>query len=72
MGINIITRAMVTFFLIGVIYLMFMPVIYMVSQPGFIDPNMVIDSRGQMIIDNAYLIYQASGVIFIVGCIKWI
>ena len=71
MGINIITRSMVTMFVIGIIYITFMPVIYLVSQQGFILSGVTLDPRGQYIVDNAYTIYQASGIIYIAGCIVW-
>ena len=71
MGINIISRSMISMFLIGIIYLAFMPYIHMVTQDDFILTDMELDPRGQFIVDNAYLIYQASGIIFIVGCIVW-
>ncbi len=70
MGINTITKGIISLFLVGVIYLGMMPTMANLAE----DPNLwvgVIDSRALFLKDNGMLIFYVSGLIAFFSIIIW-
>ena len=70
MGINTITRGIVTLFLIGLIFLALMPYVYNLSVDEGLWGN-VTDSRALFLRDNAMLIFYVSGLLGFITTIIW-
>ena len=70
MGINTISRGMVTIFLIAIIYLGFTPTVHNLAVDEHLWGN-VTDSRSLFLRDNAVLIFQVSGVLSFFMTIVW-
>ena len=71
MGVNTIGKGILTIFLIGIIYLGFMPTMSNLAE----DPAMwegVTDSRALFLRDNAMLIFYVSGLLAFFATIVWI
>ena len=70
MGINIITRGIVTLFLIGVIFLGLMPTVHDLATNDQLWEN-VTDSRAVFLRDNAMTVYYISGIFSLFTTIVW-
>ena len=70
MGINIITRGIVTLFLIGVIFLGLMPTVHDLSTNDELWEE-VTDSRAVFLRDNAMTVYYISGIFSLFTTIVW-
>ncbi|MFB5597697.1 MAG: hypothetical protein ACE5RJ_01595 [Nitrosopumilaceae archaeon] len=70
MGINTITRGMITIFLIGIVYLAMMPTVSNLAEDPVLWED-VTDSRALFLRDNAMLLFYIGGVMGLVFAIVW-
>ena len=70
MGVNVIGKGIITLFLIGIIYLAFMPHVVELTQDESLWAD-VSDSRALALRDNALLLYYVAGLLAFVTLVIW-
>ena len=70
MGVNVIGRGLVVMFLVGIVYLAFMPHIAELTTNEALWVE-VADSRAIALRDNALLLYYVAGILAFVVVVVW-
>ena len=70
MGVNVIGRGLVVMFLVGIVYLAFMPHIATLTTDESLWAD-VADSRAIALRDNALLLYYIAGILSFVVIVVW-